>query len=174
MQWIFALLLYASLLYTRLLYTWVGTVFPLFTFLLRNNCWIWFYELCGAFLQQETVIVRVSHMVVALSCLHIPSVEYQSLAVYVKKSLGSFSLVGGFYPGFYFSVFHSIFKKSQVFFFCSNVLKIQFSYSITETDAVWFWEVWSLDMNDPVYHSVHWSLPGIKGQIDQLWWPTGK
>lgn len=71
----------------------------------------------GAFLQQETVIVRVSHMVVVLSCLHISSVEYQSLAVYVKKSLSSFSLVGGFYPGFYFSVFHSIFKKSQVFFF---------------------------------------------------------
>lgn len=77
-------------------------------------------------------------MVVVLSCLHISSVEYQSLAVYVKKSLSSFSLVGGFYPGFYFSVFHSIFKKSQVFFFFSfNVLKIQFSYSITETDAKW-------------------------------------
>lgn len=115
-----SVIIYKLIIYWSL-YTWVGTVFSLSSFhyfhsYWENSCWIWFMN-SGAFLQQETVIVRVSHMVVVLSCLHISSVEYQSLAVYVKKSLSSFSLVGGFYPGFYFSVFHSIFKKSQVFFF---------------------------------------------------------
>lgn len=56
-------------------------------------------------------------MVVVLSCLHISSVEYQSLSVYVKKSLGSFSLVGGFYPGSTFQFSTPYLKSLRSFFF---------------------------------------------------------
>lgn len=54
-----------------------------------------------------------------------------------KEIFGQFFFGWRFLSRVYFSVFHSIFKKSQVFFFSFNVLKIQFSYSITETDAKW-------------------------------------